>query len=82
MFSYLLKNKKIAAAGLDVFENEPEVEPGLMELENAVIVPHIASASIETRTKMAEIAANNLITALKGEVPPNVVNKEVFDKKQ
>ena len=48
-----LKERRIAAAGLDVYENEPKLAPGLAELENAVLAPHIASASVETRTRMA-----------------------------
>ncbi|MBM3199892.1 D-glycerate dehydrogenase, partial [Candidatus Woesearchaeota archaeon] len=56
-----LKEKKIFAAGLDVYEEEPKIHPGLIGLDNVVIVPHIASASFETRGKMAEMAAKNLI---------------------
>ncbi|MDQ5865789.1 MAG: D-glycerate dehydrogenase, partial [Chloroflexota bacterium] len=73
-----LKNGTIAGAGLDVFEREPEVHPGLMELDNAVLAPHIASASLDTRNAMALMAAENVIAALKGEMPPNCVNPEVF----
>lgn len=71
-----LQEKKIFAAGLDVYEREPELEPGLVELYNAVIVPHIASATIETRTKMAIMAAQNLIDALEGKMPQYCVNKD------
>jgi glyoxylate reductase len=74
-----LKTGKIAGAGLDVFENEPEIHPGLLELENAVIVPHIASASLDTRNAMATMAAENIISVFKGERPPNVVNPEIYD---
>ena len=73
-----LKNGTIAGAGLDVFEKEPEVHPGLLELDNAVLAPHIASASLDTRNAMAMMAAENVIAALKGELPPNCVNPEVF----
>ncbi|MDQ5824199.1 MAG: D-glycerate dehydrogenase [Chloroflexota bacterium] len=73
-----LKNGTIAGAGLDVFEREPEVHPGLLELDNAVLAPHIASASLDTRNAMALMAAENVIAALKGEMPPNCVNPEVF----
>ncbi len=69
----VLKNKEIAGAALDVFENEPELTPGLAELENVVLTPHIASATRETRDKMAEMAANNVIAALEGQTPPNLV---------
>ena len=77
-----LRDKKIAGAGLDVFEREPEIEAGLFELENAVIAPHIASASHETRLKMCMMAADNLLAVLKGVRPPNLVNPEVWDKRR
>ncbi len=70
----------IAGAGLDVYENEPELTPGLVELDNCVLLPHIGSASIETRNKMAITAAKNLVAGLKGEVPPNLVNREILEK--
>ena len=73
-----LEDGVIGSAGLDVFEEEPKVHPGLMKLENAVILPHIGSASIETRGKMATMAAENVIARLKGETPPNCVNPEVL----
>lgn len=73
-----LKENKIAGAALDVYENEPELEEGLIALKNAVIIPHLGSASWETRTKMAIMAAENLIKGIKGEIPPNLVNKEVL----
>ncbi|MFX1521536.1 MAG: 2-hydroxyacid dehydrogenase [Promethearchaeota archaeon] len=73
-----LKEKKIAGAGLDVFEMEPKAEPELYEMNNVVLVPHIASASIETRTKMATMAAENVIAGVKGLKPPNCVNPEIF----
>lgn len=72
-----LQTGEIWAAGLDVFENEPAVEPALLECENAVLLPHIASATIETRTNMGLIAARNILAAIQGEVPPNLVNKEL-----
>lgn len=68
----------IAAAGLDVFEREPEVHPRLLELPNVVLAPHIASASVETRRKMSLMAAENAITALEGRRPPNLVNVELW----
>ena len=64
----------IAGAGLDVFEKEPELAPGLTELDNVVLVPHIGSATVETRYKMAELAVKNLLAGLKGQVPPNCLN--------
>jgi len=70
-----LRDNVIAGAGLDVFENEPEVNPGLLELDNVVITPHVASGSVETRTKMAIMAAENILAALDGKTPPNAVNR-------
>ncbi len=72
----------ISGAGLDVFEREPEFEPGLAKLANVVIVPHIASASVETRTRMATMAAENACAVMRGEMPPNIVNPEVWDRRQ
>ena len=69
----------IAAAGLDVFEHEPDVHPKLLGLENALIVPHIASASVATRTRMCVMAAENMVAGLAGHRPPNIVNPEVLD---
>ncbi|ETX05343.1 2-hydroxyacid dehydrogenase [Candidatus Entotheonella palauensis] len=69
----------IAGAALDVFEQEPEVPQALCELENVVLVPHIGSASVATRTRMAVMAAENLMGVLRGERPPNVVNPEVWE---
>ena len=74
-----LQNKTIAAAGLDVFENEPSVEPELLSMENVVILPHIASASLKTRTLMATMASDNIVAHYKGERPPNIVNPEVLE---
>ncbi len=68
-----LKNGVIKGAALDVFEFEPEITPELKELDNVVLTPHIASATIGTRSKMAELAANNIIEALEGRMPPNLV---------
>jgi len=74
-----LENKKIAGAALDVFENEPSIHPGLKR-PNVVLTPHIASASIETRSKMAVMAANNIIAMFKGQLPPNILNPDLFKK--
>lgn len=75
-----LQEKKIFAAGLDVFENEPALAPGLLELPNVVIPPHVASATFGTRTRMAEMAAKNLIDALEGRMPEFCVNKDQLKK--
>lgn len=75
-----LKEGEIWGAGLDVFENEPELEPGLSELNNVVILPHIASATIETRTNMGLIAVRNIISTFKGERLETCVNPEVLEK--
>jgi len=66
-----LKNKVIKGAALDVYENEPALSPGLAELSNVVITPHAASATEETRSKMAELAALNIIAVAEGKIPPN-----------
>ncbi|MDP3052968.1 MAG: D-glycerate dehydrogenase [bacterium] len=68
-----LKNKVIRGAAIDVYENEPALTPGLAELDNIVLTPHIASASLETRSKMAEMAADNIIAVLENKTPPNPV---------
>lgn len=68
-----LKTGEIRGAGLDVYENEPKAAPGLVELPNTVLTPHTASATIETRSKMSEMAADNIIAVLEGKTPPNLV---------
>lgn len=73
-----LKSKTIAGAGLDVFEHEPHLSPELSKLDNVVLLPHVGSATGETRLKMATLAAENLIAALDGRRPPNVVNPEIY----
>ncbi len=69
-----LRDGVIAGAGLDVFEKEPEVHPALLELENVTLIPHLGSATIETRTQMAVLAARNAIAVLDGVDPPTPVN--------
>jgi glyoxylate reductase len=76
-----LKEHWIFGAGLDVYEKEPVISKELKNLENVVLQPHTGSGTIETRTKMALMAAHNMIQGLKGKIPPNCVNKEVFLKK-
>jgi glyoxylate reductase len=73
-----LRERWIAGAGLDVYEHEPQLTPGLTELDNVTLAPHIASASVDTRTKMAVMAATSLVEALQGRRPPNLVNPEVL----
>lgn len=68
-----LQKGDIFAAGIDVWENEPQLTPGLAELENIVLTPHTASATVETRANMSQVAAQNIVAALKGEEPPNLV---------
>ncbi|HXN96567.1 MAG TPA: D-glycerate dehydrogenase [Candidatus Acidoferrales bacterium] len=72
-----LEGGQIAGAGLDVYENEPFIHPGLKRA-NVVLAPHIASASLETRTKMACIAANNVVALFAGQKPTNILNPEVL----
>jgi len=69
----------IAGAGLDVFEAEPVVEPRLLELENVVLLPHVGSASVATRTRMCTLAAENILAVLAGRQPPNLVNPQALD---
>jgi len=76
-----LREKKIAGAALDVYENEPVLTPGLAELDNVVMVAHIGSATTTTRAKMARMAAADLIAMMKGDRPQNCVNPEVYEKK-
>jgi glyoxylate reductase len=76
-----LRSGEIFAAGLDVFENEPEVHPGLLELENAVVIPHLGSATVETRDAMGMLAVDNLLAALEGRRPPTLLNPEVWDRR-
>jgi glyoxylate reductase len=68
----------IAGAGLDVFENEPQVHPELLKLENVVLAPHIASASIDTRREMSMLAARNAVAALEGQRPATLLNPELW----
>jgi glyoxylate reductase len=73
-----LRAGEIAAAALDVYETEPQVHAGLLGLDNVVLCPHIGSATVQTRTRMAVMAARNLVAILKGERAPNCVNPEVY----
>jgi glyoxylate reductase len=73
-----LQDGRIAGAGLDVFEQEPAVEPELLLMENVVLLPHIASASLPTRALMATMASQNIVAHARGERPPNLLNPEVL----
>ncbi len=72
-----LNGRKLAGAGLDVYEREPAVHPGLLQMPNVVLAPHIASATVRTRSEMSAMAARNMATAVRGGRPPNLVNPEV-----
>ncbi|MGA2134124.1 MAG: D-glycerate dehydrogenase [Bryobacteraceae bacterium] len=75
-----LERRVIAGAGIDVFENEPKVYPALLKLENVVLAPHIASASVDTRIKMSMMAAENAVAGIEGRRPPNLLNPELWEK--
>jgi glyoxylate reductase len=72
-----LKSHRIFAAGIDVYEREPEIHPDLLAAHDATLAPHIASASVRTRSEMSEVAVRNLLTGLRGGRPPNLLNPEV-----
>jgi glyoxylate reductase len=72
-----LEAKKIAGAGLDVYEREPGVHPGLVAMPNVILAPHIASATTRTRSEMSAMASRNIATAVRGGRPPNLLNPEV-----
>jgi len=74
-----LENKKIAGAALDVYEHEPQVHPQLIARRDVILTPHIASASIDTRTKMAVMAANNVAALFAGRRPPNALNGDALE---
>lgn len=73
-----LRARQIAYAGLDVFEEEPKVHPELLKIDNVVLAPHIASASVSTRRRMSTMAAENIVAALTGKRPPSLVNPELW----
>ena len=73
-----LQSKRLAGAGLDVFEHEPHVHPELLSLPNVVLAPHVGSATAQTRLAMAMLAVENLVAGLEGRRPPNVVNPEIY----
>ncbi|MCF6157510.1 MAG: D-glycerate dehydrogenase [wastewater metagenome] len=75
-----LRNKQIAGAGLDVYEDEPRLKPGLAELDNVVVAPHLGSATVETRARMSVMAAEDIALVLSKQKPKNCVNPEVFTR--
>jgi glyoxylate reductase len=74
-----LKERRIAGAGLDVYENEPEVEPELLTMKNVVLTPHLGSAVAELREIMANVVVDNILAVLAGKRPPNCCNPEIYD---
>jgi len=74
-----LQAGQLRGAGLDVYENEPRVHPALLEMRNVVLLPHVGSATAETRMRMALLAAKNLLAALNGQRPPNLINSQVWE---
>jgi glyoxylate reductase len=76
-----LREGQLFGTGLDVFENEPEVHPGLVDLDNAVVIPHLGSATVETRDAMGMVAVDNVTAALEGRRPPTLLNREVWEKR-
>jgi glyoxylate reductase len=75
-----LEKKQIAGVALDVYEKEPEIAPALLAMPNVILLPHIGSASLETRTKMGMMAAENLVAYFNGQRPPNCLNSEIFEE--
>jgi glyoxylate reductase len=75
-----LKGKRIAGAGLDVYENEPKVEAELLTMQNVVLTPHLGSAVTELRESMASVVVDNIVAVLQGRRPPNCWNPEIYDK--
>jgi glyoxylate reductase len=75
-----LRARRIAGAGLDVFEAEPRVSPELLTMDHVLLLPHIGSATDETREAMALRAVNNILAVIRGEIPPNILNPEIYRK--
>ena len=70
--------RRIAGAGLDVFEHEPQVDPALLTMPNVVLTPHLGSAVLELREMMANVVVDNILAVLDGRQPPNCWNKEIY----
>ncbi|MEJ5365439.1 MAG: D-glycerate dehydrogenase [Desulfosoma sp.] len=77
-----LHSGRLRGAGLDVYENEPHLSPGLADLDNVVLLPHVGSATIETRTRMADMAVDNLLAGLQGQRPPHALNWDAVQAKR
>ncbi|MBS1219524.1 MAG: D-3-phosphoglycerate dehydrogenase, partial [Proteobacteria bacterium] len=75
-----LRDKRIAGAGLDVYENEPQPHPELLNMQNVVMTPHTGSAITELRAAMANVVVDNILALLAGRKPPNCWNTEIYDK--
>ena len=75
-----LRAGSIAGAGLDVFEAEPQVSPELLAMDNVLLLPHVGSATDETREKMVQTAVNNILAVIRREIPPNILNPEIYSK--
>ena len=76
-----LRQGQIFAAGLDVFEREPDVHPGLLACDNAVLIPHLGSATVKTRLAMAGLAVDNLLAALEDRHPPTLLNPQAWEQR-
>lgn len=77
-----LRNGHLAGAGLDVFDNEPNINPELVNMDNVILTPHIASATHEARAKMGQMAVEAIVKTLKNEIPENIVDKEMWDHRR
>jgi glyoxylate reductase len=75
-----LEQKRIAGAALDVYEHEPMVEPGLIDLPNVVLTPHLGSAALDTRERIADIVVENIAAVIEGRRPPNLYNPDIYRK--
>jgi glyoxylate reductase len=73
-----LAERRIAGAGLDVYENEPQVEPELLSMQNVVLTPHLGSAVTQLRESMANVVVDNIMAVLDGRQPPNCWNPEIY----
>lgn len=77
-----LKSARIGGAALDVYENEPDINPELIVIPNVILTPHIASATVEAREKMTTLAVDSILKALSGQKPENLVDEKVWEKRR